>query len=153
MTSPSRRSVVLERVTDNIEAFGLVSFLSAQGIPVSLRYSPLSAAMGDIPFAEAATEVVLEDPSRMAEAKEWVERYWSGYFGIRGTAWVCVCGEAHEPQFGACWRCGSLKGHNAPATGSGGGLKKPRGAPRNTGPTKPPSGTRKSSRLGPRRSP
>jgi hypothetical protein len=105
------RPVLLERVTDSIEAFSLVHFLSAQGFPVHLTERPLKLALGEIPFLEAASELYLDDPSRLEEARALIGRYRSGYLGVRGTAWTCAgCGEHHEPQFGACWRCGAVRG-------------------------------------------
>ena len=105
------RRVLLERVTGSIEAFSLVHFLSAQGFPVRLHERPLKLALGEIPFLEAASELYLEDPSRLDEARALIARYRSGYLGVRGTAWTCPgCGEHHEPQFGACWRCGVMRG-------------------------------------------
>ena len=110
MTSHSPRRILLERVTDAVEAFSLQHFLDAQGIPVSLYQSPLAFALGDIPFQEAAASLYLEDPSRLEEAQRLIARYRSGYLGVRGAAWTCThCGETHEPQFGACWRCGTLR--------------------------------------------
>jgi hypothetical protein len=100
----------LDRVTDQVEGFALQHFLDAHGIPVTLYQSPLAYALGDIPFSEAAASLYLEDPSRLEEALRLIERYRSGYLGVRGAAWTCThCGENHEPQFGACWRCGTLR--------------------------------------------
>jgi hypothetical protein len=102
--------VLLERFTNAVQAFSLVHFLSAQGLPVTLRDRPLRLALGEIPFLEAASELYLEDPARLDEARTLIERFRSGYLGVRGTAWTCPsCGEAHEPQFAACWRCGASR--------------------------------------------
>jgi hypothetical protein len=110
MTAIPKRPVLLDRITDVVEAFALRAFLDAQGIPVHLSERPLAMALGEIPFFEAAAELVLDDPARLAEARELIERYRSGYVGVRGTAWRCEhCGERHEPQFGACWRCGTMR--------------------------------------------
>jgi hypothetical protein len=104
------RPVLLERVTDAVQAFSLVHFLTAEGLPVRLRERALRLALGEIPFLEAASELYLDDPSRLDEARALIARYRSGYLGPRGAAWVCAtCGESHEPQFGACWRCGKLR--------------------------------------------
>jgi hypothetical protein len=102
--------VLLASLTDSIEAFALVHFLDAQGLPVILRERPLKIALGEIPFVEAAAELYLNDPARLEEAKRLIERYRAGYAGTFGRSWTCsACGETHEPQFGACWRCGALR--------------------------------------------
>ena len=109
-TEPVRHSVLLERFTNSVQAFSLVHFLSAQGLPVTLRDRPLRLALGEIPFLEAASELYLDDPERLDEARTLIERFRSGYLGVRGTAWTCPsCGEQHEPQFAACWRCGASR--------------------------------------------
>jgi len=110
------RPVLLERFINSVQAFSVVHFLSAEGVPVTLKERPLKLALGEIPFLEAASELYLDDPSRLEEARSLIQRYRSGYLGVRGTAWTCpTCGEQHEPQFGACWRCGTQRtGESAP---------------------------------------
>ena len=101
-------AVLLERFTNSVQAFSLVHFLSAQGLPVTLRDRPLRLALGEIPFLEAASELYLEDPDRLDEARALIARFRSGFLGVRGAAWTCpTCGESHEPQFAECWRCGT----------------------------------------------
>ena len=113
------RPILLERMTDPIQAFSLLHFLISQGVPVRLDERPLKLALGEIPFLEAASELYLEDPDRLEEARTLIARYRSGYLGVRGEAWTCSgCGEQHEPQFGACWRCGALRGEG-PLRGKG----------------------------------
>lgn len=110
MTARPNGPILLDRVTDAVEAFALLHFLDAQGIPVHLRERPLAMALGEIPFAEAAAELYLDDPELLDEARRLIERYRSGYAGTFGRPWTChTCGETHEPQFGACWRCGRLR--------------------------------------------
>jgi len=99
--------ILLERVTNPVDAFAIYHYLSAHGLPVKLWERPLRTALGEIPFLEAAAELYLEDASRLDEARELIERYRSGREGVRGAVWTCTdCGETHDPEFGACWNCG-----------------------------------------------
>lgn len=109
-TDPASRPVLLERFTNSVQAFSLVHFLSAQGLPVTLQERPLRLALGEIPFLETASELYLDDPTRLDEARSLIERFRSGFLGVRGAAWTCPsCHEHHEPQFAACWRCGASR--------------------------------------------
>ncbi|MFI5401072.1 MAG: DUF2007 domain-containing protein [SAR324 cluster bacterium] len=114
--------ILLERCVDPVDGFGLQHFLKAHGIPVSLSDNPLRLALGDIPFTDAAAELYLENPAQEAEARALIERYRSGFVGAWGPAWTCRhCGEVHEPQFWACWRCGTPRRRrpSRPRAGSG----------------------------------
>lgn len=93
-----------------MDAFGLYHYLDAQGVPVSMQERPLRSALGEIPFVEITTAVVLEDPERLGEARALIEHFRSGLPGVRGATWVCPeCGEVHEPMFGECWNCGTAR--------------------------------------------
>jgi len=106
---PSNR-IVLDRFLNRMEAYALYYFLDSRGVPVSVDDRPLSAAMGEIPFVEITTALVLEDPAWLEEARALMAHFRSGLPGIRGVAWTCpTCGETHEPMFGACWNCGTEK--------------------------------------------
>ncbi|HEX7928622.1 MAG TPA: DUF2007 domain-containing protein [bacterium] len=107
MALPIPNLTLLERVTHPVDAFALYHYLSSHGLPVRLWERPLRSALGDIPFLEAATELYLEDASRLVEAQELIQRYRDGKDGVRGAVWTCRgCGESHDPEFGACWKCG-----------------------------------------------
>ena len=99
--------LLLERISNPVDAFALYHYLSAHGLPVRLWERPLRSALGEIPFLEAATELYLEDRERAGEARDLIQRYRRGSDGVRGAVWICpACGETHEPEFGACWNCG-----------------------------------------------
>ena len=105
-----QQRILLERELDPVRAFALVHFLDAQGIPVTLAEAPLRGAMGEIPFQEIPAEIYLEDPERLPEARRLVAAFRAGPGPVRGTVWRCPsCGELHEPEFGSCWKCGTLK--------------------------------------------
>src|SRR5262245_28083759 len=102
MPLPTPALTLLERVTSPVEAFALYHYLSSHGLPVRLWERPLRAALGEIPFLEAATELYLEDAARLEEARDLIHRYREGREGVRGAVWTCPgCGETHDPEFGA----------------------------------------------------
>ena len=110
MGTPPPARVLLERMLDRVEAFALVHYLDAHGIPVSLAEPPLRGAMGEIPFLETAAELLLHDPTRWEEAREMIRRFREEPRAVRGAVWTCAaCGEVHEPEFGSCWKCGTEK--------------------------------------------
>jgi hypothetical protein len=110
MEPASPHRIVLERCLNPVEAFALYHYLDAQGLPVTVQERPLRAAIGQIPFVEVTTALVLEDPARLGEAQALIAHYRSGLPGVRGAAWTCAaCGETHEPMFGQCWNCGTAK--------------------------------------------
>jgi len=81
--------------------------LQAGGIRAAVRNEHLSSAMGELPPAECQIELwVLRDEDRVrAEAllRDGPQK--------RGAAWRCAaCGEACEPQFTQCWKCGAERG-------------------------------------------
>ncbi len=110
MPTPRSDLILLERITSPVDAFALYHYLSAHGLPVRLWERPLRTALGEIPFLEAASELYLEDAECLDEARRLLRRYRTGPEGVRGAMWTCPqCGETHEPEFSACWKCGRLR--------------------------------------------
>jgi hypothetical protein len=84
----------------------LKNVLEQDGITCIIKNSQLSGALGEIPFLEClpeiwvvadadlsrATEILAELETPLADAEEW--RCGS-------------CKELNEPQFAACWNCGT----------------------------------------------
>ena len=109
MTGRSPR-VLLEKLIDPVQAFALYHYLDAHGIAVSLVDPPLRAALGEIPYLEVPVTLFLNDPGQTGRARELIRRFRAGPPPIRGVIWRCArCGEEHEPEFGACWRCGTTR--------------------------------------------
>ena len=84
---PSR--LVLEKFLHRLDAYALYHYLDAHGLPVSISDPPLRAALGEIPFVEVVTEVWLEDPATLPQARKLMERRDKGLQGVRGAAWTC----------------------------------------------------------------
>lgn len=102
--------VVLERFLYPMQAYAAFYYLDAHGVPVTVQDPATRGAMGEIPFVEIASVLYLLDPEREEEARELLEEFRHGRTGVRGATWTCPdCGETHEPEFGACWNCGTLK--------------------------------------------
>lgn len=81
--------------------------LEKEGVACLVRNEQLAAAMGEIPLIECFPELwVIDDevyPRAHLLLKGWLEN-------DAGGPWTCGgCGESHEGQFGACWRCGEEK--------------------------------------------
>lgn len=107
--SPPAR-ILLEKLLDRVEAFALVHYLDAHGMPVTLSEPHLGAALGEIPFLETSAELYLHDPAHLKEARALIRRYREGPAAVRGPIWRCEgCGETHEPEFGDCWNCGATR--------------------------------------------
>jgi hypothetical protein len=95
------------------EAHFVQGLLQADGLAAEVRgealFTTLEAA-AVIPGAQP--EVWLLDPSRAPQAREIIQRYSQGEAGpvSEEPSWPCpVCDEIHEPQFTACWNCGTAK--------------------------------------------
>jgi rubrerythrin len=90
-----------------LEVHHLRNLLEAEGIRTTLKNELLSRLAGEVPFTEVAMEIVVlrDDDSERAVA------LLAGYRASKpasGPQWRCrKCGETIEPQFTACWRCGS----------------------------------------------
>ena len=79
--------------------------LDAEGIRAVVKNQFLSSAMGDLPPAECQAElwILNERDSTRAEAILFRRE-------VAGPPWTCAdCGEAAEPQFTQCWRCGAYR--------------------------------------------
>lgn len=104
------RRLLLERLIDPVQAFALFHFLDAYGMQVSLVEPPLRAALGEIPYLETPSLIFLEETGQLRRARDLVRRFREGPGPIRGVLWRCAkCHEEHEPEFGACWRCGATR--------------------------------------------
>jgi hypothetical protein len=82
------------------------NLLEVEGIGAVVRNEMLSSAMGELPPAECQVEVwVLRDGDA-----ERAHRVLHADVSRAEASWRCAqCGEACEPQFTQCWRCGAYR--------------------------------------------
>ncbi len=89
-----------------VEATVLRELLEREGIACLVRNENLFSAMGEIPFTECFPELWVIDDEIYPRAKLLLDG-WRAAGGQKRRAWTCPhCGETHEGQFGACWKCG-----------------------------------------------
>jgi hypothetical protein len=63
----------------------------------------------EIPLSESTPELWIQDDHRLSEALE-IKRAWKAAGSVGGSDWKCpTCGEASEPQFSSCWKCGTTR--------------------------------------------
>jgi hypothetical protein len=81
------------------------NLLQSAGIGSVVKNEMLSSAMGELPPAECQAEVWVSE----ADLQQAEKILFHG--PVQGKAWTCgSCGEACEPQFTQCWRCGTDRG-------------------------------------------
>ena len=83
------------------------NLLTAAGIPSEIRNQFLAGAAGDLPMFETWPQLLVDeiDEARALGVLRRAQR------PVEGEAWTCrQCGERLEPQFTACWRCGTQAG-------------------------------------------
>ncbi len=89
------------------EIHHLKNLLQSAGIRCHIRNEALSTLAGEVPFAEVAMRLDLEDESDRARA-EALLREMQSQAGPAAETWTCPrCGERLEAQFSACWSCGA----------------------------------------------
>jgi len=93
---------------DAVTAGLLQSALEARGIACLLRNQYLAGGAGELPPTACWPELwVLDERDEVL-----AQRLIAGALPTapaEGPAWTCSCGEALEPQFGQCWRCGAWR--------------------------------------------
>ena len=88
------------------EAAMLRELLEHEGIACLVRNENLFSAKGEIPFTECFPELWVIDDEVYPRARLLLKS-WREAGGKKGPTWICPhCGEEHEGQFGACWKCG-----------------------------------------------
>jgi GNAT superfamily N-acetyltransferase len=95
------------------EAHFLCGLLEASGIAAEVRGEALFTTIGGAAtIPGAAPEVWIARADQLDRAREVLHLYVHGG-GVpvaAGGAWRCpACGEVHEPQFTACWNCGTAR--------------------------------------------
>lgn len=96
---------LLRRCDHGLQAAHLANALNAAGIACEVRNTTLSGAIGDIPWLECAPQVWIRDARDEARALALLAEL---AVAPDAPAWQCAqCQETIEPQFGACWNCGT----------------------------------------------
>ena len=99
---------LLMRCDHLLQAQHLANVLNAAAIPCEVRNVALSGAIGDIPWLECAPQLWLRHDADEAIARRLLEELEEA---PATTAWSCSrCDEQIEPQFAACWKCGTARG-------------------------------------------
>jgi len=80
--------------------------LEQAGIRCMIKNQRTSGLAGEIPFVEVFPEVWVLNDQDYAGARQLIEDTTASVRSSQGH-WTCPqCGERHENQFGACWKCG-----------------------------------------------
>jgi rubrerythrin len=83
--------------------------LEQAGIQCMIKNQRASGLAGEIPFAEVFPEVWVLHDQDYDKAQQLIEDETVALQSSQGH-WTCHgCGERHENQFGACWKCGQDK--------------------------------------------
>ena len=87
-----------------IESFK--AMLEQEGIDSWIKNQQGSSLAGEVPFAEVFPELWVLNDADYSAAKEFLDN-WHTAKPLESTGWTCSgCGEAHEKDFTACWKCG-----------------------------------------------
>jgi hypothetical protein len=92
------------------EAHFLKGLLESQGISSEVRGEALFGSRGEIPFMEALPEIWVLNDGQVKEAVEILRAQRADSTAVIDPVqfWHCTkCGESVEPQFTACWQCGT----------------------------------------------
>ncbi len=91
------------------EIHHLKNLLESAGIRCRLRNEGLSTLAGEVPFAECAMQLLLENESDRGLATSILRELTARPAPAR-EHWHCAgCGEHLEAQFTTCWNCGREK--------------------------------------------
>lgn len=92
---------------NHADAGYVCGLLQAEGIDAEVRGDALFALVGAGPQVPGVLPAVwILDPAQESRARARIARYLEDG-QPHGETWTCACGEVHEPQFTACWKCGA----------------------------------------------
>jgi len=84
--------------------------LAGEGLAAVVRGEDLWTARGEVPLTPDTGPSVWVVDDRDADRAMAVLAALQQEGGGEGEAWTCAeCGEAGEPGFDACWRCGAVR--------------------------------------------
>jgi len=105
--------ICVHRTTDRTAAHLLRGALEADGVTAFVQGEQLFGLQGEVPAGPALElRVCIVDDEQLPKAGRVVRDWLAARIRPRdGEPWRCAsCGEQHEPQFTACWRCGAERG-------------------------------------------
>ena len=94
------------------EAYLVKGLLEAAGIAARIQGEYAFGGRGELPATvDTMPSVWVDDAGALERALSLVAEYDRGGAAARyrGQRWQCGCGEVHEGQFTACWRCGAFR--------------------------------------------
>lgn len=92
--------------TDPLLIGHLKNVLEQHHIGCFVKNAYLLGAAGELPPTEAWPQLWVEDDTDLTRAREIIAGVLAD--DAPGEPWTCRrCGEAGEPQFAECWRCGA----------------------------------------------
>lgn len=99
---------------DPLQAHVLRGALEAVGIMAEVRRDSLFSTRGETPVTfDTLPQVWIPDEADLELARDIVRQFEAKDAGPAGVNWTCPsCGEAVEPQFDRCWRCGAPDTHD-----------------------------------------
>lgn len=85
------------------------NLLEHEGIRCMIKNETLAGGLGDIPFLDCQPEVWVLDDANADRARRVLHAALHERSALDARSeWRCAqCGELNEPQFAACFRCGS----------------------------------------------
>jgi hypothetical protein len=82
----------------------LKQLLEHEGLDCYVRNEQLGGALGEVPFLECMPELWV---LRNDDAERATALIAAAQAPVAANPWTCAsCGERHEAQYAACWRCG-----------------------------------------------
>ncbi len=86
----------------------LKNLLEQSGIGSFIKHAYLGAAVGELPVFDVSPELWVFADADAARAEAVIRDALRPQVVAGAHAWRCAqCDEINEPQFAACWRCGS----------------------------------------------
>lgn len=84
------------------------NLLEHEGIASFIKHANLSSALGDLPFLDCEPELWVFVDDDAARARGVLGEALAPRSANDAPPWPCSrCGERNEPQFAACWSCGT----------------------------------------------
>jgi hypothetical protein len=84
------------------------NLLEQEGIASFIKHANLASALGDLPFLDCEPELWVFVDAEAARARRVLHDALGPRRASGSPPWTCSrCGEQNEPQFAACWSCGT----------------------------------------------